>query len=175
MPRLIIPINELDHRTGNLASPVSLVEYGDYQCLTCRMSVPVLKQLKKELGETLCFVFRHFPLKQSHPFAFNAAKAAEAAAMQGKFWEMHELLYHNQLLLNDELLLELAKQLNLNTEQFKADLNSPSLAQTIDAGFQAGVRSGVNGTPCFFINEERYDGDASYDNLKQALFLTSQK
>ncbi len=96
MPHLIVPINEKDHILGQINAPVTFVEYGDYQCPLCRLSHPIIKQLRKELGEKLCFVFRHFPLKQSHPDAFPLAQASEAAARQNKFWEMHEALFEKQ-------------------------------------------------------------------------------
>lgn len=169
MPSLTIPVNESDHRIGNLASSTVLVFYGDYQCTVCKLTLPILKQLKKEFGENLCIIFRHFPLQKSHPLAKGAAIASEAASLQNKFWEMHELLYQNQLLLSPELYLQLANDLNLDMEGFTKDLNSESIAKKIQNDFDAGVRSGVNGTPCFFINGERYDGDPSYDALRKAL------
>lgn len=173
MSRLTLPVNDADHRAGDPASPVNLVEYGDYQCSTCKMSFPVIKQLEKELGDKLSFVFRHFPLSTIHPFAKKAAEAAEAAALQNKFWEMHDLLYKNQLSMSDDLFPQLAKELNLNLKQFETDRQSPALAEKIEAQFEAGVRSGVNGTPCFYINDERYDGDPSYETLKQALIAAA--
>lgn len=171
MPRLTAPVTQTDHRIGKFESPVTLVEYGDYECSTCQITVPIMKQLKKELGDKLCFVYRHFPFKQIHPFAMAAAKAAEAASLQNKFWEMHELLYQNQSSLKPELFLQLATELNLNLDQFEKDIKSDSIAKKIEADFDAGFRSGVNGTPCFYINEERYDGDPSYSTLKKTLQL----
>jgi protein-disulfide isomerase len=162
MPHLIIPVNDKDHVLGSAHAPVNLIQYGDYQCPTCRLTVPIIKQLKKELGDPYCFVFRHFPLKQSHPNALMAAEAAEAAALQNKFWEMHDLLYKNQLVLSPELFIQLAENLQLDVEKFKTDLQSLGIAQTIEENFMTGVRSGVNGTPCFFINGDRYDGDPSF-------------
>jgi len=169
MPRLLIPVTEKDHRIGTFPALATLVEYGDYQCLTCRMAVPVMKQLLRELNGQLCVVFRHFPLKITHPYAKIAAEAAEAAAMQNKFWEMHELLYTKQFSMKPGLFHELAEELNLDLVQFDQDIASPAIAHKIEAEFDAAIRSGVNGTPCFYINEERYDGDPSYANLKLAL------
>jgi protein-disulfide isomerase len=169
MPQLLVPVNETDHPQGSLNSPVTLVEYGDYQCETCKMAVPIMKQLSKELGEKLCFAFRHFPLKTKHPYALEAAKAAEAAAFQNKFWEMHHLLYSKQSQLNPQIWPQLAEQLQLDVEKFKTDLQSSLIEQKIQNDFMAGVRSGVNATPCFYINGERYDQDASYETLKKAL------
>jgi protein-disulfide isomerase len=173
MPRLLVHVNENDHIQGPSTAPITLVEYGDYQCYVCKVASPVVKQLQKELKGQLRFVFRHFPLKQSHPYAFMAAQAAEAAHRQNKFWEMHDLLYANQLQLNPDILISLAKQLQLDVEKFKTDLNSSEISQKIESDFNAGVRSGVNGIPCFYINEERYDGTPFYESLKQALLKST--
>lgn len=169
MSQLTQPVNDKDHFQGFLNSPITWVEYGDYQCFVCKMALPIIKQLRKEFGDNLCFAFRHFPLKMSHPNAFEAAKAAEAAALQNKFWEMHELIYSKQYELNPQLWLQLAEELHLNIEKFQEDFQSPAIEEQVQSTFMAGVRSGVNGTPCFFINRNRFDGDASYDNLKKAL------
>lgn len=174
MPHLIVPVNDKDHIQGSITSPVTLVEYGDYQCLVCKMTVPILKQLHQALKEKMRFVFRHFPLKQSHPYALMAAKSAEAASLQNKFWEMHDLLYSKQFQLNSEIWPQLAEELQLNIEKFKEDLESPSIEEKIQEEFMKGVRSGVNGTPCFYINDERYDGDSSYETLKQALIQAAK-
>lgn len=171
MPHLTVPVNEKDHTQGLSTAPVTLVEYGDYQCFSCQMTVPIIKQLQKEFGEKLRFVFRHFPFKKSHPYALIAAQTAEAAGMQDKFWEMHELLYAKQSQFNPDIWPQLAAQLQLNPERFKTAFQSPDNIQKIDDDFSAGVRSGVNGTPCFYINGERYDGDASYDAFKKSLLL----
>jgi protein-disulfide isomerase len=169
MSHLFTPVNEKDHIQGSPNSPVTLVEFGDYQCPLCRMTAPIIKQLQKELGEHLRVVFRHFPLKTSHPYAMAAAQAAEAANLQNKFWEMHDLLFGKQFDLNPEIGTQLAEHLQLDIEKFKADLLSPDTAQKIEEDFIKGVRSGVNCTPCFYINGVRYDGDRSYSAFKQAL------
>ena len=169
MPNLITPINTEDHILGSLNFPINLVEYGDYQCSICKMTLPIIKQLNKELNGKLCFAFRHFPLKNSHPYALEAAKAAEAASFQNKFWEMHELLYSKQIQLNSNIWLELAKELQLNLEKFKVDFQSVVIENKIQDEFSKGLRSGVNGTPCFYINGERCDGDVSYEALKNKL------
>ena len=172
MHPLLIPISEQDHAKGNLESKTSLVEYGDYQCLVCKLSLPIIEQLFKELNNNLLFVFRHFPLKESHPFAMEAAKAAEAAGMQNKFWQMHALLYSKQFLFNHELWKEMAKELHLDIEKFQRDFNSPLIEEKIQKEFSAGIPSGVNGTPSFFINGIRFDGDPTYRHLLEALELT---
>jgi len=174
MARLTVPVNEKDHMRGPLNSPVTLLEFGDYQCMLCKMSVPIIKQLSKELGNNLRFVFRNFPLKESHPYALMAAKCAEAASLQNHFWEMHDLLYSKQLQFNPEIWPQLAEELKLDVEKFNKDLQSPEIEQKIQEEFSKALRSGVNGTPCFYINGERYDGDTSYDSLKQALIQASK-
>ena len=175
MPKLTQAINGKDHIQGSLHAAVSLVEYGDYQCLVCKMTLPIIKQLQKELGENMCFIFRHFPLKTSHPYAFDAAKAAEAAALQNQFWEMHTLLYANSNELNSNIWSKLAEELHLDVEKFNADFQSPAIEEKIGAIFMGGIRSGVNGTPCFYINGNRFDDDASYDNLKKNLLDSSRE
>ena len=174
MPFLILPVNEHDHIQGVLNAPITLIEYGDYQCPLCKIATPIVKQLQNELGTQLCFVFRNFPLKQSHPYALMAAESAEAAGLQNKFWDMHNLLYAKQLQFSPEIWPEFAKELELDMEKFKTDLQSPLISQKIQTDFNAGVRSGVNGIPCFYINGKRYDGDPSYDAFKQALFKASE-
>lgn len=172
MPQLTIPVNENDHILGSPTSPVTLVEYGDYQCPQCKMTHSIIKQFRQELGEKLCVVFRHFPLKNAHPYAQLAAEIAEAASYQKKFWDMHNLLM-KQSLLTPEIGLQLAEQLQLDIEQFKNDLQSPDIQKKIEEDFSKGIRSGVNGIPCFYINGIRYDGDPSYDSFKQALIQAS--
>ncbi len=169
MPSLIVPINPYDHMQGVLTAPITLVEYADYQCFPCKMTAPIIKQLQNELEGQMCFVFRHFPLKESHPYALMAAQTAEAAGRQNKFWEMHSLLYEKQMQMNPDLWPQLAEQAGLNMEKFKADFQDPNVLKKIQDDFTNGVRSGVNGTPCFYINGERYDGDPSYDSFKQSL------
>lgn len=170
---LVLPVNEKDHIRGPQTASVTLVEYGDYQCPVCRLANPVLQRLLESLNGEMRFVFRHFPLQQAHPYALMAAKTAEAAGKQNKFWEMHELLFANQLQLSLEKWVSFAEQLQLNIDKFKADLQSEEIANIIKEDFHTGVRSGVNGTPCFYINGKRYDGDASYEKLKQALQANS--
>lgn len=165
MAHLRIPVSQNDHIQGAFESPIKFVEYGDYQCPYCRMAYPVVKKLQKKMGNELCFIFRNFPLKQAHPFALMAAQAAEAAALQNKFWEMHDLLYENQPLLGPELISELAIRLGLNKSKFVNDMESAAVLNKIEEDFKNGVRSGVNGTPCFFINENRYDGAPTYEEL----------
>jgi protein-disulfide isomerase len=129
----------------------------------------ILQEVQETMGDRLRFVFRHFPLTQIHPFAEPAAEAAESAGAQGKFWEMHDLLFENQDLLNERNLPAFAEQLGLDTEQFARDLQNNTYHERVRQDFSSGVRSGVNGTPAFFINGFRYDGSWELGPLLAAL------
>lgn len=146
-----------DHVQGPTSAPVTLVEYGDYQCPYCGMAHPIVKELQRSLGDQLRFVFRNFPLRDAHPHAEHAAETAESAAAQGKFWEMHDTLFENQERLDDRSLIGYADELGLDAEQVARDLDDGTWADRVRADFRSGVRSGVNGTPTFFINGARYD------------------
>jgi protein-disulfide isomerase len=163
------PVSAHDHAEGPADAPLTLVEYGDYQCPYCGAAYPVVKRLQKTLGKKLQFVFRNFPLTQLHPYALIAAEAAEAAALQGKFWEMHDLLFEQQTLLKPEIVHSWAKRIGLNVEQFGNDIKHGVVEKRIKEDRQSGIRSGVNGTPTFFINGIRYDGSHDYDSLLVAL------
>ena len=152
------PVGERDHIAGPDAAPVTLVEYGDYECPYCGMAYPIVKSMQRAMGEQLRFVFRNFPLRDSHPHADHAAEAAEAAATVGKFWEMHDLLYENQEQLDDRNLLRYGQQVGLDAESLARDLDEGTYAKRVREDFRSGVVSGVNGTPTFFVNGERYDG-----------------
>ncbi|MDQ0594533.1 protein-disulfide isomerase [Chryseobacterium ginsenosidimutans] len=160
-------VSKTDHAQGNLDADLVIVEYGDYQCPYCGAAYPVLKELMKEFGSQIKFVFRNFPLSEMHQYARPAALAAEAANLQGKFWEMHDAIYENQQYLNEDFLLKLAKKLSLDIPQFKADIENPKLTEKIDADFQSGIVSGVNGTPSFFVNGNKFNGGA--EDLVQLL------
>ena len=162
MSPLIIPPSERDHVQGSLDAPVILLEYGDYECPHCGRAHPILKQVIRALGDQLGFVFRNFPLSQIHPHAEKAAEAAEAADTFGgleKFWEMHDVLFENQEALGDEDLMVLAHEIGLDEKKVARALVTGEFAPRVREDFIGGVRSGVNGTPTFFINGERYDGD----------------
>ena len=167
--KLTIPVAENDHAQGPADAPVTLVEYGDYECPYCGRAYPIVKRLQEAMGPRLRFVFRNFPLNTIHKHAGMAAQAAEAAAAQGKFWEMHDILYEHQDTLADHDLNEFALKLGLEIYKFEADLSSERFAKRVSDDFRGGVRSGVNGTPTFFINGERYDGAHGYDALLAAL------
>jgi len=152
---------------------MTLVEYGDYQCPYCGEAYPVVKRLQKELGKRLRFVFRNFPLSQAHPYALVAAEAAEAAALQGKFWEMHDVIYENQADLEPDILPSWAEKLGLDLDEFGTAIKRGTVTKRIKDDRMSGIRSGVNGTPCFFINGERFDG--GLDSLRAALEQQSTK
>jgi protein-disulfide isomerase len=156
--KLSPPVSERDHTIGPATAPVTLVEYGDYECPHCGHAYPIVKNVQRKLGKRLRFVFRNFPLAEAHPHARHAAEAAEAAAEQGKFWEMHDALFENQLALEDDQLVATARRLGLDAERVAEALESGTYTQRVRDDFRSGVRSGVNGTPTFFVNGRRYDG-----------------
>src|SRR5271170_5129447 len=163
------PVSARDHAQGPANAPLTLVEYGDYQCPYCGAAYPVVKRLQNALGKILRFVFRNFPLTQAHPYAMVAAETAEAAALQGKFWEMHDLLYEQQTFLEPDIIPMWAKKIGLDLEKFGNDIKQGGVAKRIKEDRQSGIRSGVNGTPTFYINGTRYDGPPDYESLLKAL------
>lgn len=168
---LLVPVGPDDHIQGPETAPLTLVEYGDYQCPYCAAAYVNVRLVQDQLGPRLRFVFRNFPLTQVHPLAELAAEAAEAAGAQGKFWEMHDALYENQPALSPELIAALAQGLGLDMERFNEDLASGRFRERVKRDFMGGVRSGVAGTPTFFINGERYEGgwdEASLLNVLRA-------
>jgi protein-disulfide isomerase len=166
---LRIPITEQDHLAGDLSAKIHLVEYGDYQCPHCGDAYAVIKQIQKDLGSSLLFVFRNFPLTEVHPVAMQAAIAAEAASLQGKFWEMHDVIYENQSKLSKGGLFNLAKKINLDMDRYKTDINDERLRTKVESDFEGGMRSGVNFTPSFFVDGKKFDGGAKdlYESLKE--------
>jgi protein-disulfide isomerase len=167
---LTLPVSEdRDHIQGPAEAAVTLVEYGDYECPYCGAAYPIIKEVQERMGERLRFVFRNFPITTSHPHAEQAAEAAEAAAAQGRFWQMHDLLYENQRRLGDEDLRAYAGQLGLEVEPFDQELTEHVHAPRVREDFMSGVRSGVNGTPTFYINGLRYDDSYELDTLLAAL------
>jgi protein-disulfide isomerase len=163
------PVSERDHSQGTTDALLTLVEFGDYQCPYCGAAYPVVKQLQETFGRNLRFVFRNFPMTQAHPYALIAAEAAEAAALQDKFWEMHDLLYENQQFLEDDVLQSLAKSVELDLEKVRKDITKGNVAQRIKEDRRSGIASGVNGTPSFFINGIRYDGNPDYGSMRAAI------
>src|SRR6266705_4631646 len=166
---LTLPNAGRDHIHGPIDAPIALVEYGDYECPYCGQAYPIVKAIQEQLGDGLCFAFRNFPLANSHPHAEHAAEAAEAAGAQGKFWEMHDLLYENQEALDDENLAQYAEALGLNARRLISEVLSGAHMARVREDFQSGARGGVNGTPSFFINGVRHDGAPSFAALLAAL------
>jgi len=167
---LTLPVTEdRDHIQGPAEAAVTLVEYGDYQCPYCGAAYPIIKEVQARMGERLRFVFRNFPITTSHPNAEQAAEAAEAAAHQGRFWEMHDLLYENQSRLGEEDLRSYAKELELDVPTFDRELAEHVHAERVREDFMSGVRSGVNGTPTFYVNGARHDGSYEIETLLAVL------
>ena len=164
--------NERDHIQGLFDAPLTLVEYGDYQCPFCGAAYPEVKKVQQKLGARLRFIFRNFPITSLHEFAERAAEVAEAASVQGKFWEMHDFLYEHQDVLGDEdEILAGAAALSLNTQRMADEIAQHSFLNRIKQDFDGGVRSGVNGTLTFYVNGTRYNGSPEANEL--LTFLTS--
>jgi protein-disulfide isomerase len=167
---LTMPVSEdRDHIQGPTEAAVTLVEYGDYECPYCGAAYPIVKEVQSRMGERLRFVFRNFPITTSHPHAEQAAETAEAAATQGRFWQMHDLLYENQRRLRVPDLRDYAERLALDVERFDRELTEHAHAARVREDFMSGVRSGVNGTPTFYINGARHDDSYDIDTMLAAL------
>jgi protein-disulfide isomerase len=168
-PALTLPVGPRDHAEGPADAPVTLVEYGDYECPHCGRAYPIVKEVQRRLGSRLRFVFRNFPLAESHPHALHAAEAAEGAAVQGRFWEMHDTLFEHQQALDDRDLIGYAAALGLDDARLGEELRMHAHAARVREDFSSGVRSGVNGTPTFFLNGFRYDDRWDAETLVEAL------
>jgi protein-disulfide isomerase len=169
-PVLTLPVSEdRDHVQGPGDALLTLVEYGDYECPYCGAAYPIVKEIQSRMGDQLRFVFRNFPITTSHPHAEAAAEAAEVAGAQQRFWEMHDHLYENQRRLRDEDLRSYAAALGLDVELFDKELTEHVHAERVQEDFMSGVRSGVNGTPTFFINRTRHDDSFDAETLLGAL------
>jgi len=166
---LKIPITGNDHIQGDENAPIILVEYGDYECPHCGHAYPIVQHVQKHFGKQLGFVFRNFPLNEIHPNAESAAETAEFAATQGRFWEMHDAIFENQRSLDPQLLLALAIKLDLSESDLEAALSNGTFRQKVKSDFIGGARSGVNGTPTFFINGHRHDGPFEFEDLVAAI------
>jgi protein-disulfide isomerase len=164
-----MPVSERDHVQGRADAPLTLVEYGDYECPYCGAAYPLVKEVQSRLGQRSRFVFRNFPIATSHPHAEQAAEAAEASAAQGQFWPMHDLLYENQKRLRAEDLVSYARQLGLDLGRFEQELTDHVHAARVHEDFMSGVRSGVNGTPTFYVNGHRHDDSYDVETLIAAL------
>jgi protein-disulfide isomerase len=171
---LVVPVSERDHSQGPATAAVTLVQYGDYECPYTRRSTWVVQAIQQELGDRLRFVYRNFPLTEIHPHALHAALAAEAAAAQGKFWEMHDYIFHHQHTLEDADLAQFAEAVGLDRQQFARDLTDQRALSRIEEDVEGGERSGVQGTPTFFINGAMYGGSWEQDALLAALQAASR-
>jgi protein-disulfide isomerase len=167
--QLAIPVNERDHALGPADAPITLVEYGDYQCPDCKATMAVLRDAQRALGDELRIVVRHFPLRKAHPLAWDAAIAAEAAAAQGRFWEYHDRLFEKQPDLERLDLVAYAIAIGLDWVAFEKALDDPAMDEAVRADFQGGIRSDVNGTPTLYINGYRYDGLLTFDSIMKSL------
>ena len=158
-----------DHETGNPHANVTLVEYGDYECPRCAQAEPETRHLVEAFGDRLRFVFRHYPDAEAHPHAELAAEAAEAAAAQGKFWQMHTLLFSHSQHLSEATILHDAERLELDMTRFRSELTDHVYLQRVREHHAAGVRLGLRGTPCFFLNDRPVDVSFSLENLENSV------
>lgn len=163
-----LQITENDHVRGRPDADIVIVEYGDFQCPYCARAHPTLVELQQRYGERLALVYRHLPLGM-HPFAEGAAEAAEAAAAQGKFWQMHDALFEHQAQVSPAQLPLLAQQLGIENGRFDEDLATRRYRDKIRTQAEEGKTLGASGTPSFFINGERYHGDSDRDSLTAAV------
>ena len=169
MSQLKVPITPQDHVLGPSDALVTLVEYGDYECPHCAQAHPIVATLLRQFGDEIRFAFRHFPLTQVHPNAEAAAQSAEFCGAHGLFWEMHDALFANQAELSLPLLFALVRELGLSDARLEEALARETYASKVRSDFISGVRSGVNGTPSFFINGRRHDGSYAFDELYSAI------
>ncbi len=168
--RLKNAVDDRDHASGSQTAPVTLLEYGNFECLHCGRVYPVIKEMQRVLGDDLHFVFRNFPTVRTHPHAIRAAEAAESAAAQGKFWEMHDELFTHQQALEDHDLSRYAKRIGLDVERFACGMAENSFLKKIEAEYQSALfDEHVTGTPTLYINEVRYTGATDVDSLMLAI------
>ena len=167
---LTVPVDgDRDHVQGPAAAPVTLVEYGDYECPYCGAAYPIVKQLQSQLGDRLRFVFRNFPITTAHPHAQHAAEEAEWAAAAGTFWPMYAALYEHGQSLTDGRMLDLARGLGLDAAALAEAWRAHTFIRRVKEDFLSGIKSGVDGTPTFFINGVRHDGGWDEATLARAL------
>jgi protein-disulfide isomerase len=170
-PTLKLPVGDRDHVQGNADAKATLLEYGDYQCPYCGEAYGIVKRVQEKFGSDLRFVFRNFPLTEVHPKAEFGAELAESSSDQGKFWEMHDYIYeHQQYLSNEDFFLQFAEsKLGLDAQRIKKEVATHAHLPSIREDFISGVRSGVNGTPTFFINGSRHNDDYQFGTLVSAI------
>src|ERR1044072_5187955 len=164
-----------DHILGDAKAPVTLVEYGDYECPHCGRAHPIVKAVRARLGKMVRFVFRNFPLNEIHPHAEHAAEAAEAVAAQDKFWQMHDYLFEHQEVLDDRHLLEYAKRVGLDIKRFEKEISRHIFVPVINDSLRNGIKSGVEGSPTFFLNGVRYEDSWDLETLLETIRSTIKK
>jgi protein-disulfide isomerase len=169
LPRITLPVGERDHIQGPATAAVTLVQYGDFECPYCRAAIPIVEELQRSLGDQLRFVFRHFPLAAVHPHAQHAAEAAEAAAVEGKFFEMHAALFAHQDALDDQNLVQYAVDLGIEPARIRDALGRNTYARRVLEDVENGIASGVRGTPTFYLDDIRYDGNVGVRQLLVAI------
>jgi len=167
-------INADDWIKGNREAKVTLIEYGDFQCPACAFYYSVLKKISEEFGDKVAIIYRHFPLVSIHPNAKPAAYAAEAAGKQGKFWEMHNLIFENQnewkdKRKSDEVFINYAQKLDLNIEQFKTDFNSKEIKEKVENAYRNAIKLGLNSTPTFFLNGKKITNPRNYEDFRNII------
>jgi protein-disulfide isomerase len=175
-----IAVNENDWVRGDINSKVVIVEYADFQCPACGLYHPLIKQVEEKFGDSIAVVFRHFPLTQIHQNALIAAQATEAAGMQGKFFEMHDIIFETQSVWSDDsraqdIFVDYAKQLGLNEEQFLNDIKSKVVKDKIAQSYKVGTKLGVNGTPTFFMNGKKIDNPRSFEEFETLISIELAK
>lgn len=172
-----IKINSSDHIQGSPSAPIILVEYADYQCPYCGQAYPIIKQLQKKFGEDMAFVFRNYPIQELHPYALHAAIAAETASLQGKFWEMHDIIFEHQRFLGDDAIIDYAERVGLDVEKFKNDFGSKQTVSKVEEDMESGNGAGVQGTPAFFVNGKYFTGNWTTSEFMEYLqsFVTKKE
>jgi protein-disulfide isomerase len=171
----LLQLLESDHCIGSPDGVLVLVEYGDYECPTCAAAEPLTKHLVESFGDQMKFIYRHFPLNDIHPHAELAAEAAEAAGAQGRFWEMHDLLYRNHAHLKMPSLLQYAEQLELNMPRFEAEMKDRIYLQRVQEHRQSGELLNLMSSPSFFLNGNAVDVSFGLENLENAIVADSRK
>jgi formate-nitrite transporter family protein len=168
--RLKTLVNQRDHVIGIDNAPVTVVEYGNFECIDCGRVYPVLKEIRKELGQNLRFVFRNFPTTRAHPHALRAAEAAESAAAQGKFWEMHDQLFQHQDALTDPHLKHYAAAAHLDVDRFEKDMEKHTFLGQIEEDYQVSLFDDhITGTPTIFLNGVIYTGAIDPESMLEAI------
>lgn len=175
LPNLVLPVEDRDHYVGPLRAQFNLVEYGDFECPHCAHVHPIVHELLRELGDDLCFVYRHFPQPDVHPHSTRAAEAAEAAGMQGKFWLMHDRLFDHQNELSDETIRRLERELPVDMPVLERDLSSGEPARHVAEDLESGREAGVGETPTFFVNGRLHVGSYEFLPLLEALRKGSER